>query len=51
MGSVGERNVDALTDLTNHFNELFSLGDGEHVALLLRSRMHAAEHAQRAHFL
>jgi nitroreductase len=36
LGLVGERNVDALTELTNRFNEVFSLGDGEHVALLLR---------------
>jgi ThiF family/Nitroreductase family len=36
LGLVGERNVDALTELTNAFNELFSLDDSEHVALLLR---------------
>ena len=36
LGLVGERNVDALTELTNQFNELFELADGEHVALLLR---------------
>jgi ThiF family/Nitroreductase family len=36
LGLVGERNVDALTELTSRFNEVFSLGDGEHVALLLR---------------
>jgi hypothetical protein len=36
LGLVGERNVDVLTDLTNEFNELFSLADGEHAALLLR---------------
>jgi nitroreductase len=36
LGLVGERNVDALTELTERFGELFELGDGEHVALLLR---------------
>jgi len=36
LGLVGERNVDALSELTNQFNELFELGDGEHAALLLR---------------
>jgi nitroreductase len=36
LGLVGERNVDALTELTSRFNEVFSLGDGEHVALLMR---------------
>lgn len=36
LGLVGERNIDALTDLANRFNELFELADGERVALLLR---------------
>jgi molybdopterin/thiamine biosynthesis adenylyltransferase len=36
VGLVGERNIDALTELTHRFNELFELADGEHVALLLR---------------
>jgi molybdopterin/thiamine biosynthesis adenylyltransferase/nitroreductase len=36
IGLVGERNIEALTDLTNRFKELFELADGEHVALLLR---------------
>jgi molybdopterin/thiamine biosynthesis adenylyltransferase len=36
LGLVGERNVDALTEMANRFNELFSLADGERVALLLR---------------
>ena len=36
LGLVGERNLDAMLDLTNQFNELFELEDGEHVALLMR---------------
>lgn len=36
LGLVGERNIDALTELTHRFNNLFELGDGERVALLLR---------------
>jgi nitroreductase len=36
LGLVGERNVDALAEMTNRFNELFALADGEHAALLLR---------------
>jgi molybdopterin/thiamine biosynthesis adenylyltransferase/nitroreductase len=36
LGLVGERNLDALTELANRFGDLFGLGDGERVALLLR---------------
>jgi molybdopterin/thiamine biosynthesis adenylyltransferase/nitroreductase len=36
LGLVGERSIDALTELTHRFNDLFELGDGERVALLLR---------------
>ncbi len=32
----GERHVDTLFDLSQRFNELWDLDDGEHVALLLR---------------
>ena len=34
--AVGERNLDALSELTDRFNGLFDLADGEHAALLLR---------------
>jgi len=36
IGLAGERNLDVLAELTSRFNELFSLADGEHAALLLR---------------
>ncbi|HLK45283.1 MAG TPA: Rv1355c family protein, partial [Acidimicrobiales bacterium] len=36
LGLVGERNVDALAELTRRFNELFDLADGERVALVMR---------------
>ena len=41
LGLVGERNIDALAEMTNRFNDLFELSDGERVALLLRV-LHAA---------
>jgi molybdopterin/thiamine biosynthesis adenylyltransferase/nitroreductase len=49
LGLVGERNLDALTELSQRFEELFGLGGGEHVALLLRVS-HAARpdvHSER----
>lgn len=36
LGLVGERNIDAITEMTHRFNEVFELTDGERVALLLR---------------
>lgn len=36
LGLVGERNIDALAEMTHRFNDLFELVDGERVALLLR---------------
>jgi nitroreductase len=36
LGLVGERNLDAMLDLTHRFNELLDLEDGERVALLMR---------------
>ena len=41
LGLVGERNIDALAEMTHRFNDLFELSDGERVALLLRV-LHAA---------
>ena len=41
LGLVGERNIDALAEMTHRFNDLFDLSDGERVALLLRV-VHAA---------
>lgn len=36
LALVGERNIDAVTELANRFNDAFELTDGERVALLLR---------------
>jgi nitroreductase len=41
LGLVGDRNIDALVEMANRFNDLFDLSDGERVALLLRV-LHAA---------